>query len=120
MSRRNAVYVFVHDGGDTQVWRLKGHAEQKFWQWLASWAVMIRKPSDLGYDDGGFILPALTVDEHIVTTDRPTGDHLFRLGGADIAGPHISAARLVSERVSRCADPVNSGMSRGSLVQPEH
>jgi hypothetical protein len=43
---------FVHDGGETQKWRLKGHAEADFWRWLCSWAVMIRKPSDLGYPDG--------------------------------------------------------------------
>lgn len=48
---------FVHDGGETQKWRLKGHAEKDFWKWVSSWAVMIRKPSDLGYDDDGFILP---------------------------------------------------------------
>jgi len=39
---------FVHDGGDTQQWRLKGHAEDKFWEWLCSWSVMIKRPSDLG------------------------------------------------------------------------
>lgn len=110
MSRAEMLSMFfVHDGGDTQVWRLKGHAEQKFWQWLASWAVLIRKPSDLGYDDGGFILPALTVDEHIVTTDRPTGDYLFALEALTLQD-RISARRdSVSERVSRCADLVNSG-----------
>jgi hypothetical protein len=46
---------FVHDSGDTSKWRLKGHAEKDFWQWLCSWAVNIRKPSDLGYPDGDFI-----------------------------------------------------------------
>jgi hypothetical protein len=39
---------FVHDGGETQKWRLKGHAEKEFWRWLCSWAVNIRKPSDIG------------------------------------------------------------------------
>ena len=42
---------FVHDGGSTQDWRLKGHAENEFWRWMATWAVMLRKPSDLGYSD---------------------------------------------------------------------
>src|SRR3546814_18480548 len=37
---------FAHDGGSTQNWRLKGHAENEFWRWMASWAVMLRKPSD--------------------------------------------------------------------------
>jgi len=57
---------FVHDGSDTAKWRLKGHAEDKFWEWIASWAVVIGKPSDLGYDDGDFILPPLNMYEHIV------------------------------------------------------
>jgi len=48
---------FVHDGGETATWRIKGHAQKEFWRWVSSWAVMIRKPSDLGYDDGKFVLP---------------------------------------------------------------
>lgn len=59
---------FVHDGGDTSKWRLKGHAEAKFWEWVCSSAVTIRKPSDLGYDDGGFNLPALHMHDCIVET----------------------------------------------------
>jgi hypothetical protein len=57
---------FVHDGGDTQKWRLKGHAENEFWKWMASWAVMLRKPSDLGYPNDGYELPPLTVNQHTV------------------------------------------------------
>ena len=57
---------FTHDGGDTQKWRLKGHAENEFWKWMASWAVMIRKPSDLGYDDAGYDLPPLRQNQHTV------------------------------------------------------
>lgn len=60
---------FVHDGGDTSKWRLKGHAADSFWEWVASWAVTLQKPSDLGYDDTGFILPELTVTQHIVKSD---------------------------------------------------
>src|SRR5258705_3187855 len=58
---------FVHDGGDTSKWRLKRHAERDFWKWICSWAVMMRKPSDLGYSDEGFILPKLIY--HDVTID---------------------------------------------------
>lgn len=57
---------FVHDGGETQKWRLKGHAENAFWQWMSSWAVMLRKPSDLGYSDAGYDLPALHQIQHTV------------------------------------------------------
>jgi len=60
---------FTHDGGETQKWRLKGHAETEFWKWMASWSVMIRKPSDLGYPDDGYDLPALRQQQHLVATD---------------------------------------------------
>lgn len=60
---------FVHDGGETQKWRLKGHAENEFWKWMASWAVMLRKPSDLGYPNDGYDLPPLNFDQHIVAAD---------------------------------------------------
>ena len=61
---------FVHDGGDTAKWRIKGHAKSKFWEWVCSWAVTIRKPSDLGYDDGSFILPPLEIKDCTVETPR--------------------------------------------------
>jgi hypothetical protein len=57
---------FVHDGGDTSKWRLKGHAEDAFWKWMASWAVMLRKPSDLGYSNEGYDLPPLNEFQHTV------------------------------------------------------
>jgi hypothetical protein len=57
---------FTHDGGETQKWRLKGHAEDAFWKWMASWSVMLRKPSDLGYDDTGYDLPPLREIQHTV------------------------------------------------------
>lgn len=60
---------FTHDGGDTQKWRLKGHAENEFWKWMASWAVMLRKPSDLGYPDDGYDLPPLHFVQHTVNVD---------------------------------------------------
>jgi len=61
---------FVHDGGDTSKWRLKGHATSKFWEWVCSWAVTIRKPSDLGYEDGDFVLPPLEIRDCTVETPR--------------------------------------------------
>lgn len=60
---------FVHDGGETQKWRLKGHAENEFWRWMASWAVMLRKPSDLGYSNEGYDLPPLKFVQHTVSAE---------------------------------------------------
>lgn len=64
---------FIHDGSDTSKWRLKGHARKRFWEWLSTWAVVIRSPADLGYDDYGYNLPKLNLHEHIVETE-PTDD----------------------------------------------
>lgn len=58
-------------------WRLKHHAEKPFFQWLASWAIVMTKPSDLGYDDDGFILPPLNIETHFVDTDYCSEDRLF-------------------------------------------
>lgn len=59
---------FIHDGGDTAKWRLKGHAVKAFWEWVASWAVMMIGPGDLGYTESGekFKLPKLEVHEVVV------------------------------------------------------
>ena len=61
---------FIHDSGNTQKWRLKGHAEKRFWGWVTEWAVMIRQPSDLGYNDGAFILPGIKINEHIIKSKK--------------------------------------------------
>lgn len=52
-------------------WRLKGHAEEAFFQWVASWSLSMRKPSDLGFDDSRFILPELIVNDHAVENKTP-------------------------------------------------
>lgn len=59
---------FCHDGGNTSKWRLKGHAEQKFFEWVASWACCITNPADLGYDGSDFVLPELEIEEIVTKT----------------------------------------------------
>lgn len=58
---------FYHDGGETSKWKLMPHAEEAFWEWVASWSLMIRTPSDIGFSDEGYILPPLTVKEHFLS-----------------------------------------------------
>ena len=67
---------FVHDGGETSKWRLKGHAESLFWKWMASWCAFISNPADLGYTEQGFDLPALRVHQIIADGVRPTNKSL--------------------------------------------
>ncbi len=60
---------FVHDGETTQEWRLKGHARDAFWRWVASWSAVIQRPSDLGHDDAGYALLPLRMVEHVIPVD---------------------------------------------------
>ena len=70
---------FIHDGGDTSKWRLKGHAQNAFWEWLASWAVVLTNPRDLGYDGTGFDLPEMRTIEHVVRYETNIVDDNYSL-----------------------------------------
>jgi superfamily II DNA or RNA helicase len=63
---------FAHDGGETSKWRLKGHAVDQFWKWVCGWAVMVRKPSDIGHSDDGFVLPPIDFNHIQVDADYST------------------------------------------------
>ena len=101
---------FTHDGGDTQKWRLKGHAETEFWKWMASWSVMMRKPSDLGYDNAGYDLPPLNYLSHTVQVDyAPSMDTglLFPI-----------EARTLQERISARRDSVDERVALAAQITP--
>lgn len=68
---------FINDTANVGTWRLKGHGEDKFWKWLCSWAVMLSKPSEIGYEDAGFILPELNIVEHVIEYGKPLPGQLF-------------------------------------------
>ncbi len=99
---------FVHDGGETQSWRLKGHAVSEFWRWVASWAVMLRKPSDLGYDDRDFELPPIRYHQVKVPIEEATPGFLFAVE-AQTLQERIGARRAsVPQRVAALAEIVNT------------
>jgi hypothetical protein len=97
---------FVHDGGDTSKWRLKGHAKDKFWEWCASWAAILSKPSDLGYSDEGFILPELRTHEIVTPSEAPAG-MLFAFEAQTLEDRRLGRQSSFKGRVARCADIVN-------------
>lgn len=94
---------FLHDSADTGIWRLKGHGVRPFWDWVASWARCVSKPSDLGFSDDGFEMPELRMHRHLVAADRTTGRgqekdgqaHLFRM-------PDMSATSVHTEKRLTC------------------
>lgn len=67
---------FINDAGDTGTWVLKGWGQSRFWEWMGTWAVVLRSPADLGFDGSRYDLPALTYHEHVVQTEA-LGDELF-------------------------------------------
>lgn len=101
---------FVHDGGDTQTWRVKGHARQIFWRWVASWGVMLRSPADLGYDASAYNLPPLTVHQHTVESshDQEATGFLFAMEAADLMERRNARKASIEERVKACAAMVNA------------
>lgn len=73
---------FIHDGGETSKWRLKGHAQDKFWEWMASWACVLTNPSDLGYDGSDYVLPPLNTVQHTVRYEENLiGDNFSLFAG---------------------------------------
>lgn len=81
VARRRDVLAtyFLHAADDARAsgWRLKGHARQAFWRWLSSWAMSLKKPSDLGFSDDGYVLPPLSVEPVVVESDYSTSGKLF-------------------------------------------
>lgn len=98
---------FVHDAGQTQKWRLKGHAEDKFWEWVATWAVLITKPSDLGYEDGGFDLPPLNMNEVILEAE-PDDGHLVPVEAETLMERRRARRDSLEGRCQKAAEMVNS------------
>ncbi len=97
---------FTHDGGDTSKWRLRGHARLEFWKWVAGWAVLMRKPSDLGYEDAKFILPKLTISDDVIDVDyRPEGQ-LFEIGSPSLTERRRARKASIGQRVARAAEIV--------------
>lgn len=93
--------------GEQAEWRFKGHAEIPFWRWVTSWARALRKPSDLGFDDGAFTLPALDVRMHDVESDNPPEDRLFAVPATTLFDQRKERRRTLSERCGKAADLVN-------------
>lgn len=104
-------YQMVNNDG----WRFKGHAEEKFWQWVSSWARAIRKPSDLGFDDNGFILPDLTIQDHVWEANEKDPAMLFNLPAIGWKETKAERRRTIQERCEYTAGLV-SGTGESAVV----
>lgn len=101
---------FVHDGGSTQDWRIKGHAREDFWRWVCSWGAIVKMPSDIGGSDGGYILPPLNYHEHIVPAtqdDARASGMLFAAQATTMAEERAARRGTLGSRVSLAAQIAN-------------
>lgn len=103
---------FCHDGGNTSKWRLKGHAETKFFEWVASWACCITNPADLGYDGSAFFLPELNIVEIVTKSgniEDDSGQMLLFAETVQTLNERRAARRnSMGDRVRAAADIANS------------
>ena len=97
---------FVHDQNNAGGWRLKGHAQGPMMQWMATWAVALRRPSDLGGDDTGYILPGLDIRAHLVEVEIEQEGQLFATDIGGVSGRSKVRKQTMADRVARTAELV--------------
>lgn len=107
---------FVHDGGETAKWRLKGHAVKLFYQFVGSWAIMLNKPQDIGFEMKGYALPKLNLIEHQIVTPKRDNGSLFN--DAIISATNFnSELRLTkTERLDKVLEIVNSRPDENFII----
>jgi len=117
MSRNEMLAMyFVHDGGETAKWRLKGHATKLFYQFIGSWAIMLNKPQDIGFEMKGYALPALNIIEEQIKTPKRNNGSLFN--DAIISATNFNAElRLTKElRLQKVVDLVNARPDENFII----
>lgn len=93
--------------GQSVKWSLKGHAHDAFWHWVSSWAVALRKPSDLGFSDEGFQLPPLTHSEILVKTETIKDGMLFHVPAVGLREQREEGREYLGDRARGMADLIN-------------
>lgn len=121
MSRTEMLAMyFVHDGGSTSDWRLKGHAKQSFWDFVSTWAVMLNKPSDIGYSDTGYNLPPLNVVQEIVETPKRDNGMLFNTTAVSATDFHKELRETYQIRLDKVVEMVNASPDENFIIWIGH
>ena len=97
---------FNHDGGSTQNWKIKGHAKSAFWSWVRSWAIVARRPSDVGGSDEGFILPPIAYYEHTISSAAPEGELFAEISSPDLQARRAARKSTIEDRCKKAASLV--------------
>lgn len=106
---------FRYRGWGRVKYRLRGYARRDFWRWVCSWARACRKPSDLGFDDGQFVLPELITNEHEVAVAKVASGRLFDVPAATLREQQDEQRRSFRERCEKVAELV-TGTGRPAVA----
>lgn len=98
---------WVNQGGGSQQWRFKKHAENPFWQWVCSWARAVRYPSDMGFSDDGFVLPELVEKETVINCSRPLDGRLFVEPAHGLYEQRLERRATLEQRCEKAAELLN-------------
>lgn len=117
MSRNEMLAMyFVHDGGETAKWRLKGHAVKMFYQFIGSWAIMLNKPHDIGFEMDGFHLPKLNIIEKQIKTPKRDNGSLFNDAIISATNFNQELRLTKEERLMEVANTVNGTPDENFIV----
>lgn len=105
-SEMRSTFFIADSRGAFMRYRLKRHAHTAFYRWLASWAMAVRRPSDLGYDDGSFLLPGLDIEAHFIEANWQPDDRLFAMELHGVTETAQVRKTTTPDRVARAAELV--------------
>jgi len=121
MSRNQMLAMyFVHDGGETAKWRLKGHAQDSFYRFIGSWAVMLNNPCDIGFPMDGYGLPSLNIIEQNIQTGERDNGLLFNDTAISATNFNSELRQTKEQRLQKVIDIVNSKPNENFIVWIKH
>ena len=117
MSRNEMLAMyFVHDGGETAKWRLKGHAVKLFYRFIGTWAIMLNNPNDIGFEMKGYNLPSLNlIEKQIITPKRDNGS-LFNDAIISATNFNAELRETKTERLQEVVSIVNSRPDENFII----
>lgn len=117
MSRNEMLAMyFIHDGGDTAKWRLKGHSVKHFYQFIGSWSIMLSHPKDIGFDDSGYDLPPLNLLEYQITTENKGDGMLFNDTAISATNFNEELRRTKTERLNKVIEIINANPELNYII----